>query len=336
MKRARSHQTRDEPRPTKKAKKLKAEKRCRSDDVLGRAAKKAKKSKAKRCQSDNGAHVRMIQGQAQRGQSDAHVRLTQGPGERPDNARDAFKEALKEAKVKLESMQGHSLKPRLGMRNQKSKCAPKMLTLGSDCSGLGAERYALRLAGIKVTSKFASEINSRVADLYRKVHETSTEFIHKDVRKPPNRLHGSDYHVPVDLYVAGPPCQAWSTMGKRQGLADLKGRGIVFFDCLEYVRESRPKVVVFENVIGLKRHFAMEFLDIMTILKDQCNYDVTWQIMDSKDNGVPQSRQRVYIVAIASECLKHKFSFPQKLRLVPDMRSSWRTISPSSGPSHRL
>ena len=92
--------------------------------------------------------------------------------------------------------------------------------MGSDCSGLGTERYALRLAGIKVTSKFASEINPRVANLYRAVHERSEEFIQKDVRQPPNRLHGSDYHMQVDLYVAGPPCQAWSSMGKRQGLAE--------------------------------------------------------------------------------------------------------------------
>ena len=318
MKRARSLQTRGEARPTKEAKKPKAEKRGRSDNVLGRAAKKAKKSKAKRCQSDD-AHVRMIQVQAERRQSDAHVRLTQGPGVRPDNASDAFKEALKEAIVKLESMKGHTLVPRLGLRTRKSKGAPEVLTMGSDCSGLGTERYALRLAGIKVSSKFASEINPRVADLYRKIHETSNDFIHRDVRKSPNRLHGSDYHVPVDLYVAGPPCQAWSSMGKRQGLADLKGRGIVFFDCLEYVRNSRPKVVVFENVIGLKKHFAMEFLDILTILKDQCHYDVTWEVINSKDYGVPQSRQRVYIVAIANECLEHKFSFPKKLRTWPSI-----------------
>ena len=204
-------------------------------------------------------------------------------------------------------MKGCQLEPQPGKR---SKPAPEWISMGSDCSGLGSDRYALRLAGVKVTSKFASEINPRVRDLYRAVHEVSDE-IDRDATSPSRR-------APVDLYVAGPPCQSWSSAGKRAGLNDLQGRGIVFFSCLEYVKQSKPKVVVFENVLGLQRFFASEFLDILTILK-KSGYEVTWDVLNSLDSGAPQSRPRIYIVAIRSDCLRHKFTFPQKLPMLPNI-----------------
>lgn len=305
MKRARA--TRDDQRLTKKAKKPKAEKRGRSDDVPGRAAETATESNTKRGQSDD-ARVRLIQGQAKRGQSDdARVTLIRGPGRRLSRM-----DALKVAKTQLESMQGLGLVPQPGICTSQD-APPRRPTLGSDCSGLGTERYALKLAGIHVISKFASEINCRAQQLYQAVHrdDVHDRVMHKDVCDP------SLLREQVDLYVAGPPCQSWSTMGKRQGLDDLKGRGITFFHCLQYVMKKRPKAVVFENVIGLKKHFAMEFLDILLILKDQCNYAVTWEVLNSRDHGVPQPRQRIYIVAIARETLKRKFTFPKKLRMTP-------------------
>ena len=198
---------------------------------------------------------------------------------------------------------------------QPTKYKPKAqragaVTMGSDCSGLGTERYALRLAGIKVVNKFASEINPHVQAMYQAIHGAS-DVVQKDAASSPQ---DRGY---VDVYVAGPPCQSWSSMGKRLGLADLKGRGIVFFNCLDYVRKWKPRVVVFENVIGLKKYFANEFLDILTILKDS-GYEVTWDELNSIDHGVPQTRGRIYIVAIAKESVRHKFTFAKKLRM-PDL-----------------
>ena len=97
-----------------------------------------------------------------------------------------------------------------------------------------------------------------------------------------------------DLLVAGFPCQAFSVAGLRQGLDDT--RGTLFFDIARILDNKRPRHFLLENVKGLLSHNRGEtFQTILKVLTD-LGYDVEWEILNSKNFGVPQNRERVYII----------------------------------------
>lgn len=97
-----------------------------------------------------------------------------------------------------------------------------------------------------------------------------------------------------DLLVGGFPCQAFSVAGKRMGFEDT--RGTLFFDVARVLRDKRPKYFILENVKGLLSHAGGEtFQTILEVLTDT-GYDVSWSIHNSKNYGVPQNRERIYII----------------------------------------
>ena len=182
------------------------------------------------------------------------------------------------------------------------------IKVGSDCSGLGTELLALHLAKIDHVAMFGSEIHASTRQIYHGLHGGNTN-LHFDIFKRP-------LPPTCDLYVAGPPCQTWSSLGKGAGLDDLSGRGLVFYSCLKYISDQRPRAVVLENVVGLRNLHPSEFCDILTILKT-IGYVVTWQILDTRDSGLPQRRPRLYIVGIRSDSITYSFTFPKDMQVKP-------------------
>lgn len=97
-----------------------------------------------------------------------------------------------------------------------------------------------------------------------------------------------------DLLVGGFPCQSFSIAGKRKGFEDT--RGTMFFEIARIIREKRPRFLLLENVKGLLSHDqGATFFTIITTL-DELGYDLQWQVLNSKNFGVPQNRERVFIV----------------------------------------
>ncbi len=97
-----------------------------------------------------------------------------------------------------------------------------------------------------------------------------------------------------DLLVGGFPCQAFSVAGKRRGFDDT--RGTLFFDIARILSAKRPRLFLFENVKGLLSHDnGKTFATIISTLTE-LGYDVEWQVLNSKNFGVPQNRERVFIV----------------------------------------
>lgn len=109
-----------------------------------------------------------------------------------------------------------------------------------------------------------------------------------------------------DLLVGGFPCQAFSVAGKRQGFDDT--RGTLFFDIARILAEKRPGHLVLENVKGLLSHDkGRTFTTIIGVLTD-LGYSVEWQVLNSKDFGVPQNRERIYIVGhLGNGCRRKVF-----------------------------
>ena len=97
-----------------------------------------------------------------------------------------------------------------------------------------------------------------------------------------------------DLLVGGFPCQSFSIAGRRGGFKDT--RGTLFFEIARCLREKQPRLFLLENVKGLLSHDkGNTFLTILTTL-DELGYDLQWQVLNSKNFGVPQNRERVFIV----------------------------------------
>ena len=97
-----------------------------------------------------------------------------------------------------------------------------------------------------------------------------------------------------DLLVGGFPCQAFSIAGKRGGFEDT--RGTLFFEIARIAQEKRPRLILLENVKGLLSHDkGRTFGAILTTL-DEIGYDCQWQVLNSKNFGVPQNRERVFII----------------------------------------
>lgn len=97
-----------------------------------------------------------------------------------------------------------------------------------------------------------------------------------------------------DCLVGGFPCQAFSIAGKRRGFEDT--RGTLFFDLARILREKQPRLFVFENVKGLLSHDKGNTFRTIIATLDELGYDCQWQVLNSKDFGVPQNRERIFIV----------------------------------------
>lgn len=97
-----------------------------------------------------------------------------------------------------------------------------------------------------------------------------------------------------DLLVGGFPCQAFSIAGKRGGFEDT--RGTMFFELARILKAKQPRLFVFENVKGLLSHDGGKSFATIIQTLDELGYDCQWQVLNSKNHGVPQNRERVFIV----------------------------------------
>lgn len=151
-------------------------------------------------------------------------------------------------------------------------------------------------AGIAHECVFTSEIKPYAVDVLKQNHPE--DEITGDITK----VREAD--IPdCDIVLAGFPCQAFSTAGKRRGFEDT--RGTLFFDVARIIRAKQPMGFVLENVEGLVTHDRERRTDrigrtLSTILKtlDELGYSVTWKVINAADMGVPQSRRRIYIVGM--------------------------------------
>lgn len=154
-------------------------------------------------------------------------------------------------------------------------------------AGIGGFRMGLENTGHQAVGwcekdKFAQKS-------YKAIYNTEGEYFNEDARKiKPEEL--PDF----DILTAGFPCQSFSIAGKRKGFEDT--RGTLFFEIARIAREKLPKILLLENVKGLLNHSnGQTFLKILQTL-DELGYDAEWQVLNSKHFGVPQSRERVFII----------------------------------------
>ena len=194
-------------------------------------------------------------------------------------------------------------------------------------AGVGGFRAGLERAG-----GFACighcEIDGHADRAYRAVHDIKpNEIFYEDARTINPKTMPE-----FDLLTGGFPCQSFSIAGKRRGFDD--NRGTLFFEIARLAREKRPPYLLLENVPGLlSQNKGRTFTTILDTLS-QLGYHVEWQVLNSKDFGVPQSRKRVYIVGYldpgcAGKILPIRDTSPETLKLLINGRQDSRVYSPT-------
>lgn len=156
-------------------------------------------------------------------------------------------------------------------------------------SGIGGFEKGLEKSNLNYKIVFASEIDSFAIKTYG--YNFSLKNMHGDIKQI-NEKDIPDH----DLLCAGFPCQSFSVAGKRQGFNDI--RGTLFFDIIRIIQEKKPKYILLENVKNLISHNNGN--TIKTILRNisECNYTFDITVINSNEAGVPQSRERTYIVGV--------------------------------------
>lgn len=143
-------------------------------------------------------------------------------------------------------------------------------------------------------------------------HLINIDDFHLDIRF----LDATDYaNDDIDLLVGGSPCQAFSAVGAQYGLSDT--RGTLFYEFARIVKETQPRVFIYENVRGLTTHDNGHTWEVMkSVFKDDLNYRISEpQILNASDYGIPQSRRRIFAIGIREDIKCADFIYPEPIQL---------------------
>lgn len=190
-----------------------------------------------------------------------------------------------------------------------------MIKVGSDFSGVGAFNQALNRLGIQYKEIFACDMDKYARQTF--IHNYGEPEYY-----PTNVYEREIPKESLDIYVSSPPCQAFSLAGKRLGKNDK--RGILFFNSLEFIQVNKPRYFIFENVKGLlSDDGGKTFSEWVNYLggksvngnavifpyEESVPYHLYWKVLNAKEHGVPQNRERVFLVGIRDDS-DNNFRFP--------------------------
>ena len=182
-------------------------------------------------------------------------------------------------------------------------------------AGIGGIRLGFEQAfGNNIETVFVSEMDKNAVKTYRANFSSplSTDGTECDISGDITQIAASD--IPAfDICLAGFPCQAFSRAGHQMGFADdYKGcsRGTLFAEVVRICDYHHPKVIFCENVKGLVGHDKGNTFKVIIGAFEQIGYKVFYKVLNSKDFGVPQNRERIYIVALRKDIAPDTFEFP--------------------------
>lgn len=195
-----------------------------------------------------------------------------------------------------------------------------MLKVATVCSGIGSPEVAIRNLGIKHEIVFGCEIDKYARQTY--LANFKPNMMLEDMTKE----DWEDEKYYSDVIVGGIPCQAFSLAGKRLG--ELDARGLLFYDFYRYVKNQQPKYFIIENVKGL---LSMDKGNVFNNWKallgqsengtaflhtheDSLMYNLHWKVLNTKNYGLPQNRERVFLIGIRND-LPNDFVFPKGIPL---------------------
>lgn len=170
-------------------------------------------------------------------------------------------------------------------------------------AGLGGFRLALESLGAECV--YSNEWDVSVQKVY---NENFGDIPEGDITKV------DETSIPDhDILCAGFPCQAFSISGKQLGFED--SRGTLFFDVARIVKEKNPKIVFMENVKNFATHDGGKTLEVVRKTMNELGYTFNQRVLNSVDFGIPQKRERIYMVCFRNDIITKDFTFPKPIKL---------------------
>lgn len=184
----------------------------------------------------------------------------------------------------------------------------KVYRVASMFAGVGGIDLAFEQAGFKII--WANEIDKYACRTYRMNFDEKI-LVEGDIQEI-----STDDIPDFDVLIAGFPCQAFSSVGLLKGFEDPRGN--LFFETARVIAAKRPTLVFFENVANLVKHDHGNTFDTISRTMTELGYFMTYKVMNASDYGIPQQRNRIYIVASPSKELIDSFEFPNERPLEKD------------------
>lgn len=181
-----------------------------------------------------------------------------------------------------------------------------IVRIGTVFSGIGAIEHAFQRLKIKHKIVFAGDIDANCKKSYFANYDIDEENWFTDVRE----FDAKKYKGKVDFIIGGAPCQAFSMVGKRLGFEDA--RGTLFYDFARIIKETEPKLFLFENVKGLINHDEGRTWHVIHDIFEELGYDVHFRVLNSRDYGIPQNRERLFCIGFKN---KTEMQFPSPVEL---------------------
>lgn len=189
-----------------------------------------------------------------------------------------------------------------------------MLKVLSLFSGIGAFEKALDNLEVDYDLVGYCEIDKYASKSYAAIHDVSEDMNFGDITK----LDESKLPKDIDFITYGFPCQDISVAGKQKGFHHEDGsltRSGLFFEALRIIEATKPKIAIAENVKNLTgKKFSEQFKIVLDSL-EEAGYNNYWKVLNAKDYGIPQNRERVFIVSIRKDIDHGLFEFPQPFPL---------------------
>lgn len=170
--------------------------------------------------------------------------------------------------------------------------------------GIGACTKALKNIGININVVDYVEIDKYAVKSYNAINGTNFE---------PQDIKEWNKDINVDLIMHGSPCQDYSISGLQMGGDEGSGtRSSLMYESIRIINKLKPKYVVWENVKNLLSKKHKHNFDNYINKLDELGYNSYYQVLNAKDYGIPQNRERVYTISIRKDIDKGKFKFPKK------------------------
>lgn len=179
---------------------------------------------------------------------------------------------------------------------------PRVISLFSGCGGLD---LGFEKAGFEIP--VANEFDKKIWDTF-KVNHPNTHLIEGDIRNVTKDDIEHFISGEIEGIIGGPPCQSWSEAGSLKGIEDARGQ--LFFEYIRILKEFKPKFFLAENVSGMLANRHSEAVKNILYLFDEAGFDVSLTLINAKNYGVAQERERVFYIGFRKD-LKIKFEFPK-------------------------
>lgn len=171
-------------------------------------------------------------------------------------------------------------------------------------AGLGGFRLALESLGAKCV--YSNEWDKFAQEVYK---QNFGDIPEGDITKVDENTIPNH-----DILCAGFPCQAFSISGKQRGFED--SRGTLFFDVARIVKCKKPKVVFMENVKNFASHDQGRTLQVVKNTMEELGYSFYYKVLNAVDYGMPQKRERIYMVCFRNDLGIEKFNYPKPIKLI--------------------